>query len=353
MSAESAKLRVGVVGCGLLGQRHARFWAQQDDAELVGVADARIERAEDVATQWSVPRACRSVEELMDSVRPDAVSVATPDFAHREPVLIALAAGADVLVEKPLAMSSADARAVIDAAAQARRVLMVNHSMRWIPRFASVKQSIANGELGELLAAHSFKADRIYVPTQMLTWASQSSPAYFLTAHDLDLVRWFADDEVAEVYAQGTRRILVARGIDTFDVVQASVRFAGGALATFEASWVHPNTYPSFTDDYMHLIGSQGVVYLDRGRETMEIFDEQTVSHPKLSTVYEHEGRIYGSFRHALEHFMTCVRSRAEPLTSGARVFGVVAALEAIHQSLATGRPVALALRPSVSVPRA
>ncbi|MCA1648438.1 MAG: Gfo/Idh/MocA family oxidoreductase, partial [Chloroflexi bacterium] len=301
-------LRVGVVGCGVLGQRHARFWAQQDGVELVGVADPRIARAEDVARQWAVPRACRSVEELMDSVRPDAVSVATPDFAHREPVLGALAAGADVLVEKPLAMSTADAQVTIDAAARASRVLMVNHSMRWIPRFAAVKLSIAGGELGELLAAHSFKSDKIYVPTEMLAWAGQSSPAYFLTAHDLDLVRWFADDEVVEVYAQGTRRVLAARGIDTFDIVQSSVRFAGGAVATFEASWVHPKTYPSLTDDYMHLIGSQAVVYLDRGRETMEVFDEQSVRHPKLSTVYEHDGRIYGSFRHALEHFVTCVR---------------------------------------------
>jgi predicted dehydrogenase len=75
----------------------------------------------------------------------------------------------------------------------------------------------------------------------------------------------------------------------------------------------------------------------------VEVFDEQRVRYPKLSTVYEHDGRIYGSFRHALEHFSACVRTGAEPLTSGSRVLGVVAALEAIHRSLDSGRPESVA----------
>jgi predicted dehydrogenase len=247
-----------------------------------------------------------------------------------------------VLVEKPLALTTDDARAMLVAAERSGRVLMVNHSMRWMPYFVSLKRSIATGELGDVVAAHSFKADTIHVPTGMLSWAARSTPAYFLTAHDLDLVRWFIDDEIEEVYAQSVSRVLRDRGIDTPDVVQASVRFRTGAIATFEASWILPNTFPSLTDSYLHVLGSRASVFVDRGRETLEVFTEQSVKYPKLSTVYEHEGRIYGSFRHALEHFATCARTGAEPLTSAARVFGVVAALEAIHQSLDTHRPVVL-----------
>lgn len=333
------RLRIGVVGVGLLGERHAQFWAQQPDVELVGVADARPERAEGVAEAWGAPAACASAEELIDRARPDAVSVATPDFAHREPVVAALERGVHVLVEKPLAMSTDDADLMLGAAGRAGRVLMVNHSMRWIPHHAALKRSVAAGELGQVVAAHSFKADTLYVPTEMLAWAARTTPAYFLTAHDLDLVRWFVDDEVEQVYAQAASRVLRARGVETPDVVQASVRFRGGCVGSFEASWILPNTYPALTDNYMHVFGSEGAVYLDRGRESLETFDAQRVRHPKLGTVYEHEGRIYGSFRHALEHFTDCVRSGQEPLTSAARVYGVVAALEAIHRSLETGRP--------------
>jgi predicted dehydrogenase len=228
---------------------------------------------------------------------------------------------------------------MIDAAARARRLLMVNHSMRWIPRFAALKRSAAAGELGEIVAAHSFKADTLYVPTGMLSWVARTTPAYFLTAHDLDLIRWFVDGEVEEVYAQSASRILRARGIDTPDVVQASVRFTTGCVAQFEASWILPDTFPMLTDDYMHIFGSKSAVFLNRGPEAQEVFDEQRVRYPKLSTVYEHEGRIYGSFRHSLEHFAACVRSGEESLTSAARVYGVVAALEAIHRSLESRRP--------------
>jgi len=327
------------VGVGLLGERHARFWAQQPDAELVGVADARRERADEVAQRWGAPVAARSVEELIERARPDAVSVATPDFLHREPVVAALGAGVHVLCEKPLAMTTEDARAMLDAARRSGRTLMVNHSMRWIPHYAAIKRQVAGGELGEVVAAHSFKADTLYVPTGMLAWASRTTPAYFLTAHDLDLVRWFADDEVEEVYAQSASMVLRARGVDTPDVVQASVRFRRGCVAQFEASWILPDTFPALTDNYMHVFGSKKAVYLNRGPEALETFDEQKVAYPKLSTVYEHEGRIYGSFRHALEHFAACVRTGTEPLTVAEHVYGVVAALEAIHRSLESRRP--------------
>ncbi len=338
MTHTADRLRVGVIGVGLLGDRHARFWAQQPDVELVAVADSRRERADEVAERWRVS-AFASAGELVERVRPDAVSVATPDFAHREPVSDALSGGAHVLVEKPLAMTTEDARVMIADAERADRLLMVNHSMRWIPTYASLKRSIDAGDYGELVAAHSFKADTIYVPTGMLNWSARSSPTYFLTPHDLDLVRWFVDDEVDEVFARSVGRVLRARGVDTPDVIQASVHFHHGVIATFEASWILPNTFPSYSDSYMHLTGSRATAYVDRGRETLEVFTQEAVRHPKLSTVYEHEGRIYGSFRHALEHFADRVRDGREPLTSARRVFGVVATLEAIHRSLASGRP--------------
>ena len=89
----------------------------------------------------------------------------------------------------------------------------------------------------------------------------------------------------------------------------------------------------------MHVICENGVAYLDRGREGTEVFETDRVRHPKHSTVYEQDGRIYGSFRHALEHFTHCIRAGIEPLTSARRVMGVVSALEALHRSLESGMP--------------
>ncbi len=344
-SKNRAQLRIAVVGTGLLGERHARFWGQQDDVDLVGLIDLDIQRAanaaERLAGAFGIPRppVFTSLDGLLESSGADAVSVATPDFAHRDPVVRALEAGLHVLVEKPLAMTTDDAKAMTDAARRAGRSLMVNHSMRWIPRYRAIHDAIRTGQWGKMVVAHSAKSDVIHVPTEMLQWASRTSAAYFLTAHDLDLVRWFAGDRIVRVYAQGARGVLDRNGIDAYDAIQSSVTFANGSIASFEASWIHPNTYPSFTDDYMHVICENGVAYLDRGREGTEVFETDRVRHPKHSTVYEQDGRIYGSFRHALEHFTHCIRAGIEPLTSARRVMGVVSALEAIHRSLDSGMP--------------
>lgn len=339
-------MRVAVVGAGILGSRHARFWAQQPTADLVAVVDLERDRAEAVASKWRVeelssPSVYTDIDTMLRELRPEAVSVATPDFAHRDPCLASLSMGAHVLVEKPLATTAADARAIAEAADAAGRIAMVNHSMRWIPRHREV-HAATSSDLGALVVAHSVKADVISVPLTMLKWAARSSPAWFLTAHDLDLVRWFANDRVTRVWAQGSRKVLSARGVDTWDAIQASVTFSGGAIATFESSWIHPETYPALTDDYMHVIGERGVAYLDRGRESVEMYGPDRARHPKHATVYEVDGRIHGSFRHALEHFQQCVRDGTEPDTSARRLVGVVETLEAIHRSLETGGVVAV-----------
>ncbi|RLT58382.1 MAG: hypothetical protein DWI71_03025 [Chloroflexi bacterium] len=134
-SKNRAQLRIAVVGTGLLGERHARFWGQQDDVDLVGLIDLDIQRAanaaERLAGAFGIPRppVFTSLDGLLESSGADAVSVATPDFAHRDPVVRALEAGLHVLVEKPLAMTTDDAKAMTDAARRAGRSLMVNHSM--------------------------------------------------------------------------------------------------------------------------------------------------------------------------------------------------------------------------------
>jgi predicted dehydrogenase len=337
------QIRVAVVGTGILGSRHARFWAQEPSTDLVAVVDLDQNRANEIAARWRSdgglgPAAYTDIDTMLREQRPDAVSVATPDFAHRDPCLASLAAGAHVLVEKPLAMTTADAMAIAAAAASAGCIAMVNHSMRWIPRHREIKE-LAPVELGPIVLAHSAKSDVVSVPLSMLRWSDRSSPAWFLTAHDLDLVRWFVNDRVTRVFAQGTRGVLRSRGVDTWDAIQASVTFAGGAIATFESSWIHPVTYPALTDDYMHLIGERGVAYLDRGREALEVFGTDRVRHPKHATVYEVDGLIHGSFRHALVHFLGCIQSGREPETSARRIVGVVATLQAIHDSLVSGQP--------------
>ena len=80
---------------------------------------------------------------------------------------------------------------------------------------------------------------------------------YKRQAHDIDLVTWYFGDEAVEAYASGVRGVLSERGIDTYDAIQAQVRYRRGAIATFESCWIYPNSFPTMVDSwavsYTHL----------------------------------------------------------------------------------------------------
>ncbi len=260
-----SEIRVAVVGAGILGKRHARVFGEIDGARLVAVADHSLERAQAAA---GAGRAFTSIEELLAGVECDAVAVATPDHLHVDVVTAALNAGKHVLVEKPLATSVGAARAMIELAERNGLVLQVNYSQRWVPEYAWIKQQIAAGSIGRPRLVQSSKQDTIYVPTRMINWAAHTSPIWFMSSHDIDLVCWFLDDRATSIVARETRGVLDGLGIDTHDGVDALVRYAGGATLALHSSWIHPETYPVLVVDRMSIVGDAGVIeFQSRGRQ--------------------------------------------------------------------------------------
>jgi len=129
--------------------------------------------------------------------------------------------------------------------------------------------------------------------------------------------------------------VLVARGIPTYDVIQAQVKFANGAFVTFESGWIYPNTFPTNVDSYIQLIGSAGHVLLDRKRESLEISTEKQFSYPKGFLVQDIFGRLRGAFPWCLEDFAYAILNDTTPRVTGYDGRQVTATLEAIHESMA------------------
>ena len=322
------EVRVVVVGAGILGSRHARVFSEIEGVRVTAVADRSVERA--AAT--GAP-AFHNLEAALENVECDAVAVATPDHLHLEPVMTALQAGKHVLVEKPLAISVADARAMIDAAAQRGLVLQVNYSQRWVPEYAWMKQQIVSGAIGRPVMIQSSKQDTIHVPTRMISWAAATSPIWFMSSHDIDLVTWFLEDNAVSVRAEEQRGVLEGIGIPVHDGVDAIVRYRNGATASFHSSWIHPDTYPVITVDRMTIIGESGVIdFRSRGRE-VECYTRAGGMETKFTgpqTANEINGRIAGAFRNSLLQFLTAVAGGPEAPTSAARTLHVVEIQEAI-----------------------
>jgi predicted dehydrogenase len=130
------KIRVAVVGAGEFGRNHARVYREMDSVELVGVVDKNAQRADAIAQEFGI-RTFKGTEELQGAV--DAASLAVPTVAHAEVGCRLMAMGIDVLVEKPMAASLAEADALLEAARRHQRILQVGHVERFNPAVIAVE----------------------------------------------------------------------------------------------------------------------------------------------------------------------------------------------------------------------
>ena len=208
---------VGVVGVGHLGRHHARLYADLPEARLVAVADRDIERARAVAAEFGC-EAFADASALAGRVA--AASVATPTVHHREAALTLLSAGADVLVEKPIAGSLADADAILAAAEAAGRLVMVGHTERFNPAITALSRAVDAPRFVEIHRLAGFTARSTDVDVLLV-----------LMIHDLDLLLWLDGSDVTSVDAVG-----VAALTDKVDIANARVRFASGCVANVTAS---------------------------------------------------------------------------------------------------------------------
>jgi predicted dehydrogenase len=221
--------------------------------------------------------------------------------------------------------------------------IQVTFNHRWLPPYQQAKQTVSKGEIGTPLAGFARKNDTIFVPTEMISWAGNTTPAWFLSSHDIDLMRWIFASEPVEARAWGRQEVLKARGIPTYDLIQAQVRFANGAIATFESGWIYPNTFPTIVDSFIEIIGADGHIHLDRKRESVEVSTPKAFTYPKNFITQDIFGRLRGAFPACLEDFLYAIVDDTQPHVTGYDGRQVTATLEAIHQSLESDTTVPIA----------
>lgn len=330
-------LKVGIIGAGIMGELHARVYQNNPLTETVAVADLNIERAKEMASKFHLESVYRSYEEMLASNALDIVSICTPDFAHAAPAIAAASAGLHILIEKPLAVTVEDAQAVIETASKNQVKVMTQFSHRWVPAYRQAKDLISRKEAGEPVLAYARKNDHIYVPTQMIGWANRTTPSWFLSSHDIDLVCWFFDSRPVEVFANAVYNVLQKQGIDTPDAIQAQVRFENGALATFEACWIYPNTFPTMVDSFIQIVTEKQVIHLDRKCEQLELATPEKHEYPRNLLAYPYENdEIHGAVPLSINHFVRCVVEDKKPIISLESSLMVTCILDAIQRSIKT-----------------
>ena len=225
LSAEHAvkqpadRIRVAVIGAGDFGRNHARVYRQIEGAELVGVLDTNPERAQRVAAEYAT-RVLPDLDALAGHV--DAVSVAVPTVEHARIGCRLLEQGIDVLVEKPIAASLAEADLLIATAARQQRILQVGHLERFNPAIVAV-WPVVNRPL-------YFEVHRLGVFTPR---SLDIDVVYDVMIHDLDILLALVNEPAAEVRSLGIPVVT-----DKVDIAHARLEFPSGAVANVTASRV-------------------------------------------------------------------------------------------------------------------
>ena len=219
-----ARLRVGVIGVGVMGSNHARVFADLSGVELVGVADPDRKQRDFVSGALGCA-GFGAVEALL-AEGVDAVTIAAPTHLHRRLALRCIEQGVHVLVEKPITPSVEEGHAIIAAARRAGVVLMVGHVERFNPTVEAIKDAIRHEDILSIAITRVGP-----FPPRM----SNVGVVIDLAVHDIDLIRWFTESDIAEVQPQ-----LSSAVAEREDIALLQFRTASGVLAHINTNWLTP-----------------------------------------------------------------------------------------------------------------
>jgi predicted dehydrogenase len=333
-------LRVALAGCGYWGSKHVRVLHATDGVDELILIDTREDRLRSLTRSYKVSRCYPALEPALEHV--DAVVVATPPSTHVPLALAAIKAGKHVLVEKPLALTSAGARALVSAAEAAGVVLMVAHTFEYNPAVRKLAELVRAEELGELYYLDSARLN-------LGLYQNDVNVILDLAPHDVSIINYVLGRKPVAVQAWASRH--AHRRLEDVAYLRLyydDCRDDCGLSASIHVSWLDPCKVRR-----VNAVGSKKMaVYDDLAAEgRLRILDKgvclpdgDDLTQPPMSYRY---GDIVVPFVAPDEplavqdrHFIECVANAARPLSDGEDGLSVVEALEAAEMSRRLGRPV-------------
>ena len=293
---DDALLRVGVVGVGYLGRFHAQKYAAQADVSLVAVVDANANRAAEIATECHTA-ALTAYQDLFGQV--DCVSIAVPTQFHYAVARDFLLQGIDVLLEKPMTVTAAEGRTLVDLALQQQRVLQVGHLERFNPALRSLS--------GVLTSPRFIECNRV---APFVERGTDVDVVRDLMIHDLDVILSLVRSPVTSIEAFGVP-VLTSEP----DIANARLRFASGCIADVTASRVALKR-----ERKMRVFQPDTYLVVDYGEHRIRICRREAAVQPgALPNITFEEREVGGedALEEEIRAFLQAVRDRSRPIVSG------------------------------------
>jgi predicted dehydrogenase len=322
--------RVCVAGCGHWGKNLVRNFHQL--GRLRGLCDVDQQRAGALGGQYPGARAYPGFAEVLADPEIDAVAIATPAEQHASMAIAALNAGKDVFVEKPLALTAEDGRAMVEASRARGRVLMVGHLLIHHPAVKAIQQLLRAGELGRLEYIYSNRLSMGKV-------RREENALWSFAPHDISVILLLIGQMPIEVTAVGGTYLQP----NIADVTVSNLLFERGTRAHIFVSWLHP-----YKEQRLVVIGSKKMVVFEDSRpsDKLMLFDKEVAWKDGQIEVAQPKGvpipyAADEPLRSECAHFVECVEAGREPLTSGEDGVRVLEVLQACQRSLSlNGEPV-------------
>lgn len=361
------KFKVCIIGTGMIANS-AHIPAYQhlpDDFEIVGVCDIRPQAARETAARLGLSSWYEDADRMLDECAPDLVSVCTPNLYHKPMTLKALAAGAHVICEKPIALRYRDAVEMYDAADKAGRILFANQSMRFRHDFMAAKSMMDKGMLGDVYFAEFTRIRRRGVPRWgMFHMAEENGGGAFcdIGVHFLDALNWFVDnpafkavsgqacsvishlsDDVPPSLADSgaysgvfTPRPYDPSEFNVEELATGQIRFDKGLTCLFKVAWAL-NQPEAFS---IRLCGDRGGLAIPEMKLYSTSGGYLTDTQPRVvdESPYQKEG-FPGHF-HLFDNVLSVLRNDGEAVIRREEILNITAAIEAFYRSAELNREV-------------
>jgi predicted dehydrogenase len=327
------KLRIGVIGAGYWGPNLIRNFSACPQTEVVALCDADPARLEAVGRLNRDAARCASLDDML-ALKLDAVAIATPVSTHFAIASRCMEAGLDVLVEKPLAATVSEARALVETAERLGRVLMVDHTYLFGNPVRLIKRCIDEGELGELLYVDSVRIN-------LGLFQRDVNVIWDLAPHDLSIIDFVLGRTALSISAWGCGHV----DPDIEDVAYVNLDFGAMLQANIHVNWLSPVKirHMIFAGTKKSLILNElntfePVKIYNRG---IDVGDVETPEQRRRIMVNYRSGDVLSphvepgeALAAVASHFASCVRERSRPLSDGQLGLRVVRMLETATRSI-------------------
>ena len=193
------KVKYGIIGLGWFGEYHGEALAGLPNAEIYALCTRTDSRLQELGKKFGATKLYTDYEEMLADPEVEAVSITTMWDQHTAPTLAAIQAGKHVFLEKPMASTVADSRAMVEAARASDKYFMVGHIVRFNPRYAAVKREIAAGKIGKIVSIYARRNVPVSIGAAVLP---KIGPIIGDGVHDTDIMFWYTGANIETAYAQ-------------------------------------------------------------------------------------------------------------------------------------------------------